>query len=166
DCAPGIAVQAGIEQARRVVERSAPGKSQLDLVPVRFTGADDPVVRPHRNAGRVRRLLPLLLLGSIRIGPLDERADAGKRRFAPVSGGAGSCIGRFGCYFQVRLLRPLTLGISVLTQTGSALQEGQSAIPGQSRRLRVVCLGAIRLDKPMSRASITMERDAAVRTLQ
>src|SRR5699024_299621 len=52
------------------------------------------------------------------------------------------------------------------TQTGSALQEGQSAIPGQSRRLRVVCLGAIRLDKPMSRASITMERDAAVRTLQ
>src|SRR5699024_11856193 len=78
----------------------------------------------------------------------------------------GCCFGRFGLSCQVRLLRPLTLGISVLTQTGSALQEGQSAIPGQSRRLRVVCLGAIRLDKPMSRASITMERDAAVRTLQ
>src|SRR5213075_1164148 len=41
DGAPGIPVEAGVEQTRRVLQRGSPGKCHLDDVRVRLAGADD-----------------------------------------------------------------------------------------------------------------------------
>ena len=49
DGAPGVAFEAGVEQARRVLQRGALGEGQLHDVLVGLAGADDPVVLPDRN---------------------------------------------------------------------------------------------------------------------
>ena len=49
DCTPGVAFEAGVEEAGRVFQRGAPGEGQLRDIPVRLTGANDTGVRPHRN---------------------------------------------------------------------------------------------------------------------
>src|SRR5262249_49835736 len=73
------------EKACRVRERGAFGEGHFDDILVRLTGADDPVVRPHRNPGhRVRRLSPFHLLDHIGVGLLDEHSDASERLGPPI----------------------------------------------------------------------------------
>src|SRR6195256_374838 len=63
DGTPGVAFEAGVEEAGRVRERGALGEGHLHGVLVRLTRADDSGVRPHRNPRhRVRRLSPFHLL--------------------------------------------------------------------------------------------------------
>src|SRR6185295_12169615 len=50
DRAPGVAFETGIEEARRVLQRRASGERQLDGALVGLAGADDSVMRPHRDA--------------------------------------------------------------------------------------------------------------------
>src|ERR1700721_55554 len=56
DGAPGIAVEAGVEQPGRVRQCGALREGHLDDVLVGLAGADDAGVRPHRDAAP----LPLL----------------------------------------------------------------------------------------------------------
>ncbi len=79
DRAPHIAVEAGIEQAGRVVQRRALGKRHLHDGLVGLAGADDAVVLPHGNAA------PFPFLDDLRIGLLDQRADPLQRLAAPVA---------------------------------------------------------------------------------
>src|SRR3981081_632745 len=78
DSAPDIAFKAGVEQSRRVLERSALGESQLHDALVRLAGADQSIVRPNRNAS------PLPLLDHLRVSLFDESADMGERLAPPV----------------------------------------------------------------------------------
>src|SRR5688572_27129147 len=77
DSAPGVAGKAGVEQPRRVLERSALGESQLHDALVRLAGAHQAIVRPHWNA-------PLPLLDHLRVSLFDESADMGERLAPPV----------------------------------------------------------------------------------
>src|SRR5437588_4207106 len=58
DGAPDIPLEAGVEQTRRVFQRSSLGKSHLDGVLVRLAGTDDAAMGPHRSPRRCR-LYPL-----------------------------------------------------------------------------------------------------------
>src|SRR4029077_685144 len=78
DRAPGVAFKAGVEQTGRVLERGALGESQLHDALVRLAGADQSIVRPHRNAS------PLPLLDHFGVRLLDESADIGERLAPPV----------------------------------------------------------------------------------
>ena len=49
DGAPGVALQAGVEQARRIRELRTLGEGQLDDALIGLAGADDPRMRPHRH---------------------------------------------------------------------------------------------------------------------
>ena len=75
DRPPRARIEAGVEQAVGVVERRSVHECDLHLVLVDLTGADDAVVRPRGDAGRIRRLGPLRLLGDLGVGFLDEHAD-------------------------------------------------------------------------------------------
>src|SRR3981081_3447249 len=77
DSAPDIAFKAGVEESRRVLERSALGESQLHDALVRLAGADQSIVRPNRNA-------PLPLLDPLRVSLFDESADMGEHLAPPV----------------------------------------------------------------------------------
>src|SRR6516225_7496809 len=76
---PGVAFKARVEQSRRVLERGALGESQLHDTLVRFAGADQSIVRPHRNTS------PLPLLDHFGVRLLDENADMGERLAPPVT---------------------------------------------------------------------------------
>src|SRR3979490_3508419 len=65
DGTPGVAVEAGVEEARGILQRGALGEGQLHDALVRLTGADDAGVLPHRNPS------PLPLLDHFRAGLLD-----------------------------------------------------------------------------------------------
>src|SRR3979490_3102844 len=71
DGTPGVAFEAGVEEARRVLQRGALGEGHLHGILVRLTGADDAGVRPHRNAS------PLPLLDHFGVGLPDENSDPG-----------------------------------------------------------------------------------------
>src|SRR5512147_2574159 len=79
DGATRIALEAGIEQLRRILERSAFCEGQLHHGFVGLAGADDAVMLPDRNAA------PLPFLDNFRIGFLDQSADAAQRLAAPVA---------------------------------------------------------------------------------
>src|SRR6202521_5818663 len=49
DGTPGVAFEAGVEEARRVLQRGALGEGHLHDILVRLTGAENSGVRPHRN---------------------------------------------------------------------------------------------------------------------
>src|SRR5260370_29022032 len=66
DGTPGIAFEAGVEEARSVLQRGALGEGQFYDSLVRLTGADDAGVLPHRNSS------PLPLLDHFGVGLLDE----------------------------------------------------------------------------------------------
>src|SRR4051794_23093734 len=85
DRATGSAVEAGIEQARWVIERGAPGEGQLHFVLVGLAGADDPRMQPCRDSRGVRRLAPFHLLDHLRIGLFDECSDPPEHLAAPVT---------------------------------------------------------------------------------
>src|ERR1700675_728359 len=79
DGAPGVAFEAGVEEACRVLQRGALGEGHLHGILVRFTGADDSGVRPHRNPS------PLPLLDHFGVGLLDETSDPSERLAAPIT---------------------------------------------------------------------------------
>lgn len=66
DGAPGVAFQAGVEQSRRVLQRSALGEGHLHDALVGLASADHPLVIPNRNAS------PLPFFHHIRDGLFDE----------------------------------------------------------------------------------------------
>src|SRR5947209_3832993 len=86
DRAPYVPFEAGVEEAGWVLQSGALGKGHLHHALVRFAGADDAVVRPHRNAAhRVRRLSPFHLLDHVGGGLSDEHPDASQRLTAPIA---------------------------------------------------------------------------------
>src|SRR6185437_1557984 len=72
-----VAFQAGIEEARWVLDPRPPGERELHNLRVRLPGADNPVVRPDRSAH------PLPLLGDLGVGFQDQRPHARQGLPAP-----------------------------------------------------------------------------------
>src|SRR5713101_8957364 len=86
DGTPGVAFEAGVEEAGRVLQRGALGERHLHDMLVRLTGADHSGVRPHRNPRhRVRRLSPFQLLDHLGVGLLDENSDPRERLALPIT---------------------------------------------------------------------------------
>src|SRR5262249_29663279 len=79
DRAARVALEARVEQARRILQRGALEEGQLDHLLVRLAGADDAVVLPHRDAA------PLPRLDDVGIGPLDQSAQSPEQLAAPVA---------------------------------------------------------------------------------
>src|SRR5262249_8491025 len=75
----GGALEARVEEARRVFEGGPPGERHLHHVLVRLAGADQSVVRPHRNPS------PLPLLDHVGVGLLDQCAELGEHLAPPVA---------------------------------------------------------------------------------
>jgi hypothetical protein len=78
DRAPDFPLEAGVEQARRVVQRGSLRERQLDRGLVGLARTDVATVGPH---GRPH---PLPLLDYIRIGFLDEAAHLGESLAPPI----------------------------------------------------------------------------------
>src|SRR5262245_12330024 len=85
DRASRTAFQAGIEEARWVRNAGALGERELHDLLVGLAGADNPVVRPDRYAGRIRRLPPFPLLDHLGVGLQDQRPHAGESLAAPIA---------------------------------------------------------------------------------
>lgn len=85
DGTPGVAFEAGVEEARRVVQRRALEESHLHDTLVSLAGADDSGVRPHWNSERVGWFSPFHLLDDFGIGLLDEPADLCEPLAPPVT---------------------------------------------------------------------------------
>src|SRR5215210_6517321 len=79
DGTPGVAFEAGVEEACRVLQRGALGEGHLHDILVRLTGADRSGVRPHRNPS------PLPLLDHFGVGLLDENSDPSERLAPPIT---------------------------------------------------------------------------------
>src|SRR6267142_4898601 len=79
DGTPGVAFEAGVEEACRVLQRGALGEGHLHDMLVRLTGADHSGVRPYRNPS------PLPLLDHLRVGLLDENSDPSERLAPPIT---------------------------------------------------------------------------------
>ena len=84
DGAPDLPLEAGVEQARRIPQRSALEERQLDDGLVGLAGADAPVAGPDRRSG-TRGFRPLPLLDDLGIGLPDDPADVAERLAAPVA---------------------------------------------------------------------------------
>src|SRR6266516_3259968 len=79
DGTSGVAFEAGVEEAARVLQRGALGEGHLHDILVRLAGADDSSVRPHRNPS------PLPLLDHVGVGLLDENSDPSERLAPPIT---------------------------------------------------------------------------------
>src|SRR5262245_8729448 len=79
DGTPDVAFEAGVEEARRVLQRGALCEGHLHDIRVRLTGADHSGMRPHRNPS------PLPLLDHFGVGLLDENADPSERLAPPIT---------------------------------------------------------------------------------
>src|SRR5262249_9118431 len=77
DGAPRVPLEAGVEDLRGILQGRAPGEGQLDDLLVDLARAEDPVMRPHRNA-------PLPLLDDVGIRRPDQRAEPCERLASPV----------------------------------------------------------------------------------
>src|SRR5262245_1166011 len=77
DRAPDIPLEAGVEEARRVLQRSSPGERQLHDTLVGLPRTHDAAVRPDGDP-------PLPLLDDLRIGLVDELAHFREHHPAPV----------------------------------------------------------------------------------
>src|SRR5262245_1158719 len=84
DRAPGVPLEARVEELGRVLHRGPRCEGQLHLVLVGLARADDPVVLPYGNA-RARRLRPLDLLDDLRIRLPDEVTHPPQGLPAPVA---------------------------------------------------------------------------------
>src|SRR5262245_19691857 len=84
DRTPGVALEARVEQSRRILQRGSFEERELHDALVRLAGADPAVVRPDRNT-RVGGLAPLPLLDDVGIGLLDQAAKPGERLASPVA---------------------------------------------------------------------------------
>src|SRR5262245_36383835 len=104
DGTPGIAFEAGVEEAFRVLQRGAFGEGHLHHALIGLPRANDSGVRPHRNPS------PLPLLDHFGVSLLDEDADPGERLASPVQQLLNSRIYqlRGAChFFFVRAALPL-----------------------------------------------------------
>jgi hypothetical protein len=101
DGAPGVAVKAGVEQSRGILERSALGEGELHGALVGLAGADHSIVIPNRNAP------PFPLLDHLRDSLFDQRADMGERLAPPIAQFLDPCVdqpgGRLGVAGFARL---------------------------------------------------------------
>src|SRR5262245_37974337 len=79
DGTPGVAFEAGVEEARRVLQRGALGEGHLHDILVRLTGADYSGVRPHGDPA------PLPLLDHLVVGLLDEKSNPSERLAPPIT---------------------------------------------------------------------------------
>src|SRR5262245_44117644 len=79
DGTPDVAFEAGVEEARRVLQRGALCEGHLHDIHVRLTGADHSRVRPHRNPS------PLPLLDHFGVGLPDENSDPSERLAPPIT---------------------------------------------------------------------------------
>src|SRR5581483_243450 len=84
DSTPDLPFEAGVEQARRIVQRSAFEERELDHVLVCLARADDAGAGPDRRSG-VRGPHPLPLLDDVGLGLPDDRPHPRERRPAPVA---------------------------------------------------------------------------------
>ncbi len=79
DGTPGVPLEAGVEEARRVLQRRPLGEGHLHDALVGLAGADHPVVVPRRDAA------PLPLLDDFGIGLLDQGAEPAEHLAPPVA---------------------------------------------------------------------------------
>src|SRR5262245_53707043 len=79
DGTPDVAFEAGVEEARRVLQRGALCEGHLHDIRVRLTGADHSGMRPHRNPS------PLPLLDHFGVDLLDENSDPSERLAPPIT---------------------------------------------------------------------------------
>src|SRR5262249_51765968 len=79
DGAPGVTFEAGVEEARRVLQRGALGEGHLHDVLVSLARADNAAVRPHRDPS------PLPLLDDIGIGLLDHTTKPAEHLAPPLA---------------------------------------------------------------------------------
>src|SRR5262245_4990014 len=79
DGTPRVPVEAGVEEARRVLQGRPCGEGHLHDVLVRLACADQSVVRPHRNPS------PLPLLDDFGIGFPHQCAEPAEHRAPPVA---------------------------------------------------------------------------------
>src|SRR5262245_11306000 len=79
DGTPGVAFEAGVEEARRVLQRGALGEGHLHDIRVCLTGTDHSGVRPNGNPS------PLPLLDHFGVGTLDEIPDPSERLAPPIT---------------------------------------------------------------------------------
>src|SRR5262249_27898346 len=84
DGTPGVAFEAGVEEATWVGERGALGECEFHLVLVGLARADDAAVRPHWNPRRIGGLSPFHLLDHIGVGLLDHYSDPSEHVAAPI----------------------------------------------------------------------------------
>src|SRR5438876_1633831 len=114
DGTPGVAFEAGVEEAARVLQRGALGEGHLHDILVRLTGADHSGVRPHRNPS------PLPLLDHFGVGLLDENSDPSERLAPPITQLLDSRIyqlrGRVSSFSFLRAARPLLHGLLSLAR--------------------------------------------------
>src|SRR5215469_2255927 len=79
DGAPRISLEARVEKARRIFQGRALGERHFHDVLVSLAGADQSVVRPHRNAS------PLPLLDDFGIGLFDQATQPAEHRAPPIA---------------------------------------------------------------------------------
>src|SRR5262249_32991148 len=79
DGTPGVALEAGVEEAGWILECGPLGKGHLHDVLVGLAGTDQSVVRPHWNPS------PLPLLDDFGIGFLDQGTEPAEHHAAPVA---------------------------------------------------------------------------------
>ena len=77
--AADVAIEAGVEEAGRVFERCSFGEGQLDDTIVGLAGADDAAMGEDGSSA------PLQLFDDLGVGVVDELADLGECRSAPVA---------------------------------------------------------------------------------
>src|SRR6185369_8058921 len=95
DGAPGVPLEARVEQPGRVVQRSTLGERQLDGGLVGLAGAEDASVGPDGNP-------PPPLLDDLRVGGLDESTHARERLSSPVTELFDPPVDQLGSGFPVR----------------------------------------------------------------
>src|SRR5438552_4027392 len=131
DGTPGVAFEAGVEEARRVLQRGALGEGHLHDILVRLTGADNSGVRPHRNPS------PLPLLDHFGVGLLDENSDPSDRLAPPITQLLDSRIyqlrGRVSSFSFLRAALPLLHGCSRFLHDHSSNFSSSAKIPWRDR---------------------------------
>src|SRR5579859_553764 len=79
DGTPGVAIEAGVEEAGWIVKFRSLGKGHLDDVFVALAGADHSVMIPHRNPS------PFPLFDHLGLGLPDQGAEPGEQLAPPVA---------------------------------------------------------------------------------
>src|SRR5205807_8032135 len=133
DGTPGVAFEAGVEEAARVLQRGALGKGHLHHSLVRLTGADHSGVRPHRNPS------PLPLLDHFGVGLLDETSDPSERLAPPITQLLDSRIDQLRGRLAFRLIADLLHVVSSIPSICARL----AALRTMAENLATVAVGPV-----------------------